>query len=152
VAGETTVTVIGNLTDDPELRFLENGTAMVKFRVASTPRMQDRDKGGWKDGDPLFLTCTAWRDMAENIAESLSRGNRVVVVGRLRQSFYEKDGEKRSAFGLEVDEVGPSLRWAQATVRKMNRTKANGGGDGFTPADVPDDAWNSATPAAERAA
>ena len=138
MAGETTITVVGNLTDDPELRFLPNGTAMVKFTVASTPRVFDRESGQWKDGDPLFLTCTAWRDLAEHIAESLTKGTRVIVQGRLRLSRWENDeGEKRSAYGLDVDEVGPSLRFAQAKVTKMTRTK---GGDGFTPADVPDDA------------
>jgi single-strand DNA-binding protein len=149
MAGETTITVIGNLTDDPDLRFTPGGVALCKIRVASTPRVQDRDKGGWKDGDPLFLTCTAWRDLAEHIAESLSRGTRVIVTGRLRQSFYEKDGEKRSTFGLDVDEIGPSLRWAQAKVQRLSRTKP---GDGFVPDTAPDDAWNAATPAADRPA
>ena len=145
MAGETTITVVGNLTDDPELRFLENGTGMVKFTVASTPRTMDRQSGQWKDGDPLFLTCTAWRDLAEHIAESLAKGTRVIVSGRLRLSRWESDeGEKRSAYGLEVDEIGPSLRFATATVSKTTRTKA---GDGFVPAEVPDDAWTTATPA-----
>ena len=146
MAGETAITVVGNLTDDPQLRFLPNGTAMVKFTVASTPRTLDRTSGQWKDGDPLFLTCTAWRDTAEHIAESLAKGTRVIVTGRLRLSRWETDeGEKRSAYGLDVDEVGPSLRFAQAKVTKMTRTRA--GSDGFTPADVPDDAWATATPA-----
>jgi single-strand DNA-binding protein len=145
MAGETQITVTGNLTDDPELRFLENGTGMVKFTVASTPRTLDRQSGQWKDGDPLFLTCTAWRDLAEHIAESLAKGTRVVVVGRLRLSRWTNDeGEKRSAYGLQVDEIGPSLRFATAKVAKISRTK---GGDGFVPAEVPDDAWNTATPA-----
>src|SRR4029453_2439342 len=135
MAGETQITMTGNLTDDPELRFLENGTGMVKFTVASTPRTLDRQSGQWKDGDPLFLTCTAWRDLAEHIAESLAKGTRVVVVGRLRLSRWETDeGEKRSTYGLDVDEVGPSLRFAQAKVQKMSRTSARAGGDGFTPA------------------
>ena len=146
MAGETQITVTGNLTGDPELRFLPNGTGMVKFTVASTPRTLDRQSGQWKDGDPLFLTCTAWRDLAEHIAESLAKGTRVVVVGRLRLSRWETDeGEKRSAYGLEVDEIGPSLRFATAKISKTTRTK---GGDGFVPADAPDDAWNTATPAA----
>jgi single-strand DNA-binding protein len=147
MAGETTITVIGNLTDDPELRFLPNGTAMVKFTIASTPRTLDRESGQWKDGDPLFLNCTGWRDMAEHIAESLTKGTRVIVTGRLRLSRWEdkESGEKRSAYGLEVDEVGPSLRFAQAKVQRMNRSAKN---DGFTP-DVPqDDAWSIAAPAA----
>ena len=145
MAGETTITMVGNLTDDPELRFLPNGTAMVKFTVASTPRLLDRESGQWKDGDPLFLTCTGWRDMAEHIAESLTRGTRVLVQGRLRLSRWENEqGEKRSAYGLEVDEIGPSLKFAQAKVSKTSRSKA---GDGFTPDSVPDDAWSAAAPA-----
>ena len=147
MAGETQITMTGNLTDDPELRFLANGTGMVKFTVASTPRTLDRQSGQWKDGDPLFLTCTAWRDLAEHIAESLAKGTRVIVSGRLRQSRWTTDeGEKRSAYGLEVDEIGPSLRFATAKVAKMTRSKA-GGSDGFVPAEVPDDAWSTATPA-----
>jgi single-strand DNA-binding protein len=123
---------------------------MVKFTVASTPRTLDRESGQWKDGDPLFLSCTAWRDMAENIAESLTKGTRVVVTGRLKLSRWATDeGEKRSAYGLDVDEIGPSLKWAQVKVTRMNRSKA---GDGFTPAEVPDDAWNTATPAPRTAA
>jgi single-strand DNA-binding protein len=110
----------------------------------------DRESGQWKDGDPLFLTCTGWRDMAEHIAESLTKGTRVVVQGRLRLSRWATDeGEKRSAYGLDVDEVGPSLRFAQAKVTKTPRAK---GGDGFTPDVVPDDAWSTATPASGRAA
>src|SRR3954451_10834565 len=134
MAGETVITVVGNLTDDPELRFLPNGTGMTKFTVASTPRTLDRESGKWKDGDPLFLLCTAWRDLAEHIAESLAKGTRVIVQGRLRLSRWEdkESGDKRSAYGLHVDEVGPSLRFAQAKVTKMSRAKA--ASDGFTPA------------------
>ena len=146
MANETSITMVGNLTADPELRFLPNGTAMVKFTIASTPRTLDRQSGEWKDGDPLFMNCTAFRDIAEHIAESLTKGTRVIVSGRLRLSRWEdKDsGEKRSAYGLDVDEIGPSLRFAQAKVQKMNR---GGKGDGFTP-DVPqDDAWSIAAPA-----
>src|SRR5690242_20431267 len=144
MAGETMITVVGNLTDDPELRFLPNGTGMAKFRIASTPRVFDRAKGEYRDGDPLFLSCTAWRDLAEHLAESLTKGARVVVVGRLRLSRWEdkQSGEKRSMIQLDVDEVGPSLKWATAKVQKMTRTK----GDGFVPADAPDDAWSTATP------
>jgi single-strand DNA-binding protein len=146
MANEPQLTMSGNLTGDPELRFLPNGTAMVKFTVASTPRTLERASGQWKDGEPLFLSCTAWRDMAEHIAESLTKGTRVIVSGRLRQSRWQNDeGEKRSAYGLDVDEIGPSLRFAQAKVTRITRTAKDG--DGFTPADVPDDAWNSATPA-----
>jgi single-strand DNA-binding protein len=149
-ANETTITVIGNLTGDPELRFTPQGVALVKFTVASTPRVLDKASGQWRDGDPLFLTCTAWREMAENIAESLSKGTRVVVQGRLKLSRWENsEGEKRSAYGLDVDEVGPSLRFAQAKVSKMSRARA---GDGFTPAEVPDDAWSTASPATGQAA
>jgi single-strand DNA-binding protein len=151
MAGETTITTVGNLTSDPELRFTPQGVAMVKFTVASTPRTFDRTKNEWADGDPLFLTCTAWRDLAEHIAESLAKGTRVVVTGRLRLSRWETpEGEKRSTYGLDVDEVGPSLRFATATVKKMTRAKA--GSDGFTPADVPDDAWSSGAPASRPAA
>jgi single-strand DNA-binding protein len=152
MAGETVITVVGNLTDDPELRFLPSGAAMVKFTVASTPRILDRESGQWKDGDPLFLACTGWRDMAEHIAESLTKGTRVIVSGRLRLSRWETpEGDKRSTYGLEVDEVGPSLKFAQAKVSKMTRTGKTGG-DGFLPADVPDDGWNTATPAPASAA
>lgn len=150
MAGETQITVTGNLTGDPELRFTPAGVAMVKFTVASTPRVFDRQRNEYRDGDPLFLTCTGWRDMAEHIAESLSKGTRVLVSGRLRLSRWETDeGEKRSAYGLEVDEVGPSLRFATAKVTKTTRTKA---GDGFLAADVPDDAWAASAPAATRPA
>jgi single-strand DNA-binding protein len=146
MANETTITVVGNLTADPDLRFTPAGAALVKFTVASTPRMLDRNSGEWRDGDPLFLTCTAWRDLAEHIAESLAKGTRVIVTGRLSLSRWETpEGDKRSAYGLDVDDIGPSLKFAEAKVRKMARAKA--GGDGFTPADVPDDAWNSAAPA-----
>ena len=144
MAGETTINFNGNMTRDPELRYTGDGIAVVKFGVACTPRVLDRESGQWRDGDPLFLTCTAWRDLAEHIAESLSKGMRVVVSGRLRLSRWETDeGEKRSAYQVDVDDIGPSLRWAQAKVSKMTRTKA----DGFVPADVPDDAWSTATPA-----
>src|SRR5256714_10632259 len=143
-SNETPVTVIGNLTDAPDLRFTPAGVALARFTVASTPRVFDRTKNEYRDGDPLFLTCTAWRDLAEHVAESLSKGARVVVVGRLRQSRWEdkETGEKRSMIQLDVDEVGPSLRWATAKVRKMTRSRA---WDGFIPADAPDDAWASAS-------
>jgi single-strand DNA-binding protein len=128
MAGDTTITVIGNLTDDPELKFTSSGVAVAKFRVASTPRFMDRASGEWKDGEPLFLACTIWRQAAENVAESLQRGARVVVVGRLRQRSYEtQQGEKRTVVELEVDEVGPSLRYATAKVQKMQRSGGNGG-------------------------
>jgi single-strand DNA-binding protein len=120
---ETTITVIGNLTDNPELRFTPTGAAVAKFRIASTPRYFDKQSGEWRDGDPLFLSCNLWRDPAENAAESLSRGTRVIVTGRLRQRSYEtREGEKRTVLELEVDEIGPSLRYARAKVMRMTRT------------------------------
>jgi len=129
MAGETVITVVGNLTDDPELRFTPSGAAVAKFRVASTPRTLDRASGEWKDGEPLFLACNIWRDAAEHVAESLQRGARVIVTGRLRQRSYEtREGEKRTVYELEVDEIGPSLRYATAKVQKMSRS---GGGGGF---------------------
>ena len=132
MAGETTITVVGNLTDDPELRFTASGAAVAKFRIASTPRTLDRQSGEWKDGEPLFLACNIWRDAAEHVAESLQRGARVIVQGRLRQRSYEtREGEKRTVYELEVDEIGPSLRYATAKVQRMNRSGGGGGGGGF---------------------
>ncbi|MBD3147087.1 single-stranded DNA-binding protein [Microbispora camponoti] len=120
MANETTITIVGNLVDDPEFRFTTAGHAVVRFRVASTPRYQDRQTGEWKDGTSLFLTCTAWRELGEHIAESLQRGMRVIVQGRLRQRTYETEpGDKRTVYELEVDEVGPSLRFATMTVTKV---------------------------------
>jgi single-strand DNA-binding protein len=131
MAGETTITVVGNLTDDPELRFTPSGAAVAKFRIASTPRTLDRQSGEWKDGEPLFLACNIWRDAAEHVAESLQRGARVIVQGRLRQRSYEtREGEKRTVYELEVDEIGPSLRYATAKVQKMARSGGSGGGFG----------------------
>jgi single-strand DNA-binding protein len=131
MAGETTITVVGNLTDDPVLRFTPSGAAVANFRIASTPRTLDRQSGEWKDGEPLFLACNIWRDAAEHVAESLQRGARVIVQGRLRQRSYEtKEGEKRTVIELEVDEIGPSLRYATAKVQKMSRSGGGGGGFG----------------------
>jgi single-strand DNA-binding protein len=131
MAGETTITIVGNLTDDPELRFTPSGAAVAKFRIASTPRTLDRQSGEWKDGEPLFLACNIWRDAAEHVAESLQRGARVIVQGRLRQRSYEtREGEKRTVYELEVDEIGPSLRYATAKVQRMNRS-GGGSGGGF---------------------
>ena len=130
-AGDVTITVIGNLTDDPELRFTPSGAAVAKFRVASTPRFLDKQTNEWKDGEPLFLTCNVWRQAAENVAESLQRGARVIVSGRLRQRSYEtREGEKRTVMELEVDEIGPSLKYATAKVQKMSRSSGSGGGFG----------------------
>src|SRR5260370_19634148 len=131
MAGETTITVVGNITADPELRFTPSGAAVANFTVASTPRTFDRQTNEWKDGDALFLRCNIWRQAAENVAESLTRGARVIVTGRLKQrSFETKEGEKRTVFELEVDEVGPSLRYATAKVNKGSRGSSGGGGFG----------------------
>jgi single-strand DNA-binding protein len=130
MAGDTVITVIGNLTADPELRFTPSGAAVANFTVASTPRQFDRNSNEWKDGETLFMRCSIWRDAAENVAESLHRGTRVVVTGRLKSRSYDtKEGEKRTVMELEVDEVGPSLRYASAKVTKAER--GGGGGGGF---------------------
>jgi single-strand DNA-binding protein len=127
-AGDTQITVVGNLVDDPELRFTPAGQPVARFRVASTPRFRDNTSGEWKDGDSLFLTCNVWRQAAENVAESLQRGMRVIVSGRLRQRSYEtKEGEKRTVYEVEVDDVGPSLRNASAKVNRANRSGGQGG-------------------------
>ena len=127
-AGDTQITIAGNLVDDPELRFTPAGQPVARFRVASTPRFRDNATGEWKDGDSLFLTCNVWRQAAENVAESLTRGMRVIVSGRLRQRSYEtKEGEKRTVYEVEVDEVGPSLRNASAKVNKVARSGGDGG-------------------------
>jgi len=127
-AGDTQITIAGNLVDDPELRFTPAGQPVARFRVASTPRFRDNSTGEWKDGDSLFLTCNVWRQAAENVAESLTRGMRVIVSGRLRQRSYEtKEGERRTVYEVEVDDVGPSLRNASA---KVNRVARSGAGDG----------------------
>jgi single-strand DNA-binding protein len=161
MAGDTTITVVGNLTADPELRFTPSGAAVANFTVASTPRIFDRQSSEWKDGEALFLRCSIWREAAENVAESLTRGARVVVTGRLKQrSFETKEGEKRTVFEVEVDEIGPSLRYATAKVNKASRSGGGGGGGGFgsgsrqaqAPASAPaeasggsgDDPWGSA--------
>jgi single-strand DNA-binding protein len=129
-AGDTPITVVGNLVADPELRFTPAGQPVATFRVASTPRMRDAASGEWKDGDSLFLTCNVWRQAAENVAESLQRGMRVIVTGRLKQRNYEtKEGEKRTVYEIEVDDVGPSLRNASA---KVNRVSRGGGEGGFS--------------------
>ena len=161
MAGDTTITVVGNLTADPELRFTPSGAAVANFTVASTPRIYDRQSSEWKDGEALFLRCNIWREAAENVAESLTRGARVIVTGRLKQrSFETREGEKRTVFEVEVDEIGPSLRYATAKVNKASRGGGGGGGGGFgggggggsrpAPAQQPsgggsgDDPWGSA--------
>ncbi|MFF4549249.1 single-stranded DNA-binding protein [Streptomyces sp. NPDC001406] len=138
--GETPITVVGNLTDDPELRFTPSGAALAKFSVASTPRTYDKTSGQWQDGTAMFLRCTAWRDLAQHVAESLTKGMRVVVTGRLRQHNWQNDqGENRSMLGLEVDDIGPSLQFATAKVERVQRK-------GATPAPAADP-WNTAAPA-----
>jgi single-strand DNA-binding protein len=131
-AGDTQITIIGNLTRDPELRYTPTGQAVASFAVASTPRFLDKTTNEWKDGDSLFLNCSVWRQAAENVAETLQRGMRVIVSGRLRQRSYEtKEGEKRTVVEVEVDEVGPSLRYASAKVTKSNRAGGSGGSGGY---------------------
>ena len=157
MAGDTIITVIGNLTADPELRFTPAGAAVANFTVASTPRTFDRNSNEWKDGDALFMRCNIWREAAENVAESLTRGSRVIVSGRLKQRSYEtREGEKRTVVELEVDEIGPSLKYATAKVNKANRGGGGGGGNfggssggsgGGRPSAAPsggDDPWVSA--------
>jgi single-strand DNA-binding protein len=156
VAGDTTITVVGNLTSDPELRFTPSGAAVANFTVASTPRIFDRQSSEWKDGEALFLRCSIWREAAENVAESLTRGSRVIVTGRLKQrSFETKEGEKRTVMEVEVEEIGPSLRYATAKVNKASRGGGGGGfgggggggGGGSRPAaaaQAPEDPWGSA--------
>ncbi|MEV4079046.1 single-stranded DNA-binding protein [Nonomuraea fuscirosea] len=136
-AGDTVITIVGNLVDDPELRFTPTGQAVARFRIASTPRFMDRQTNEWKDGESLFLTCNVWRQAAENVAESLQRGMRVIVQGRLKQRSYEtKEGEKRTVYEVEIEEVGPSLRNATAKVNRTSRQGSSG------PAD---DVWASAS-------
>lgn len=148
MAGETNMTVVGNLTADPELRFTPSGAAVANFTVASTPRKFNAQTNQWEDMDALFMRCNIWRQAAENVAESLTRGSRVVVTGRLRQRSYDtKEGEKRTVVELEVDEIGPSLKYATAKVNKVSR---GGGGGGFGgnqgggQASGGDDPWGSA--------
>ena len=132
MAGDTVITLVGNLVDDPDLRFTPSGAAVANFRVASTPRFLDRQSGEWKDGESLFLTCSVWRQAAENVAESLQKGMRVIVQGRLKQRSYEtREGEKRTVFEIDVEEVGPSLKSATAKVAKTQRSGAGSfGGQG----------------------
>ena len=145
-AGDTTITMIGNLVDDPELRFTPSGAAVAKFRVASTPRYLDKTTNEWKDGESLFLQCQIWRQAAENVAESLTKGMRVILSGRLKQRSYEtKEGEKRTVFEVEVDEVGPSLRNATAKVTRTQRAAGSGGAAAPAAVTFNDDPWAAAT-------
>ena len=145
-AGDTVITLVGNLVDDPELRFTPSGAAVAKFRIASTPRFLDKQTNEWKDGEGLFLSCAIWRQAAENVAESLQKGMRVIVTGRLTMRQYEtREGEKRTVFEIEVEEVGPSLKFATAKVVKTQRGAGSGGFGGGAAAD--NDPWASAAPA-----
>jgi single-strand DNA-binding protein len=140
MSNDTTITIVGNCCGDPELRYTPAGQAVASFTVASTPRHRDSQSGEWRDGDALFLRCNVWRQAAENVAESLTRGSRVIVQGRLRQrSYTTKDGEERTVYELEVDEVGPSLKWASAKITKTARS--SGGNSGG--AARADDPWAS---------
>jgi single-strand DNA-binding protein len=152
VAGETIITVVGNLTADPELRYTQNGLAVANFTIASTPRTFDRQANDWKDGEALFLRASCWREFAEHVAGSLTKGSRVVATGRLKQRSYEtKEGEKRTAIELEVDEIGPSLRYATAQVTRAPAGASGagaGGGGGRSQGAVADEPWGASAPAA----
>lgn len=145
MSGETTITIVGNLTDDPKLNFTQTGTAVASFTIASSARTYDRSVEQWKDGEVLFMRCSAWRDLGEHVAESLTRGTRVIAFGRLRMRTYEtSDGDKRTVTEMTVDEIGPSLRFATAKPHKAARTGSNGHGD------APADPWATAAPAGDR--
>lgn len=153
MAGEITTSVVGNLAADPELRFIPSGAAVANFTVASTPRMFDKDTNGWKDGDTFWLRCAVWRDLAENVAASLHKGDRVVVTGRLKQRSYDKDGQTVTVVEMDVDEIGASLRYAEVQVRKTERTQAggqpSGGQQQAWPQQAPQpDPWANAAPPA----
>lgn len=140
MAGDTLITIIGNLTGDPELRFTPSGAAVTNFTVASTPRSFDKNTNEWKDGETLFMRCAVWRDAAENVAETLHKGDRVVVYGQLKMRQYEKDGEKKTSTEMTVDEVGPSLRYASAKVTKTQRS-GNGQQQGGSAPQGGQDPW-----------
>jgi single-strand DNA-binding protein len=151
MAGETVITVVGNLTSDPELRYTQNGLAVANFTIASTPRTLDRGSNEWKDGEALFLRASVWREFAEHVAGSLTKGSRVIVQGRLKQRSYEtKEGEKRTSMELEVDEIGPSLRYATAQVTRTSSSREGGGGapqgGSRGPSQVADEPWAASTP------
>ncbi len=147
MAGETVITVVGNLTSDPELRYTQNGLAVANFTIASTPRNFDRATNDWKDGEALFLRASVWREFAEHVAGSLTKGSRVIVTGRLKQRSYEtKEGEKRTSFEIEVDEIGPSLRYATAQVTRTS-SREGGQGGGGNRGQVADEPWAASAPA-----
>ncbi len=147
MAGETVITVVGNITDDPELRFTPSGAAVANFTVASTPRTLNKQTNEWEDGEALFLRCSIWRQAAENVAESLQKGARVIVQGRLKARTWEtREGEKRTSFEVDVDEIGPSLKWATAKVTRAQRSGGGGGyGGGGQPSQQPDP-WATSAP------
>ena len=151
MAGETVITVVGNLTSDPELRYTQNGLAVANFTIASTPRSFDRAANDWKDGDALFLRASVWREFAEHVAGSLTKGSRVIATGRLKQRSYEtKEGEKRTSIELEVDEIGPSPRYATAQVTRTSSSREGGiggGGGGRGGAPIADEPWAASAPA-----
>lgn len=150
MAGETVITVVGNLTADPELRYTQNGLAVANFTIASTPRTFDRASNEWKDGEALFLRASVWREFAEHVAGSLTKGSRVIASGRLKQRSYEtKEGEKRTSFEIEIDEIGPSLRYATAQVTRTSSSREGGGGGGNFGGQrgaVADEPWAAAAP------
>jgi single-strand DNA-binding protein len=151
MAGETVITVVGNLTSDPELRYTQNGLAVANFTIASTPRSFDRASNDWKDGEALFLRASVWREFAEHVAGSLTKGSRVIATGRLKQRSYEtKEGEKRTSIELEVDEIGPSLRYATAQVTRTSSSREGGGSGGSFggrgSAQVADEPWAASAP------
>jgi single-strand DNA-binding protein len=147
MAGETVITVVGNLTSDPELRYTQNGLAVANFTIASTPRSFDRASNDWKDGEALFLRASVWREFAEHVAGSLTKGSRVVATGRLKQRSYEtKEGEKRTSIELEVDEIGPSLRYATAQVTRTSSSRDAAAGGGRGAGQVADEPWAASAP------
>ncbi len=146
MAGETVITVVGNLTSDPELRYTQNGLAVANFTIASTPRSFDRASNDWKDGEALFLRASVWREFAEHVAGSLTKGSRVIATGRLKQRSYEtKEGEKRTSIELEIDEIGPSLRYATASITRAQSSRGPGG----APGGAVEEPWAAAAPAAD---
>lgn len=148
MAGETVITVVGNLTSDPELRYTQNGLAVANFTIASTPRTLDRASNEWKDGEALFLRASVWREYAEQVAGSLTKGSRVIAVGRLKQRSYEtKEGEKRTSMELEIDEIGPSLRYATAQVTRTSREGGGNAGGGQRGGQVANEPWAASAPA-----
>ena len=154
MAGETVITVVGNLTSDPELRYTQNGLAVANFTIASTPRTLDRGSNEWKDGEALFLRASVWREYAEQVAGSLTKGSRVIAIGRLKQRSYEtKEGEKRTSIELEIDEIGPSLRYATAQVTRTSREGGAGGsGGGQRGGQVANEPWAASAPASASSA